>query len=171
MLDEDRAFYFLEMNTRLQVEHAITEAITGCDLVMAQLRVAMGEPLPWQQASVRMHGHAIECRIYAENPDTFVPSPGRITRYVEPDIRHVRVDSGVAQGSEVTVFYDPLLAKVIAWGEDRPTAIDRMLDALQTFEIEGPLTNIPVHLRVLRDRAFASGDYDTSLLATPGRSL
>jgi acetyl-CoA carboxylase biotin carboxylase subunit len=171
MLDEDRAFYFLEMNTRLQVEHAITEAITGCNLVTAQLRVAMGEPLGWQQAGIQMRGHAIECRIYAENPETFLPSPGRITHYLEPDVPDVRVDSGVAEGSEVTVFYDPLLAKVIAWGEDRPTAIDRMLQALQAFEIEGPLTNIPLHLRVLRHPAFKSGEYDTSLLATLGRSL
>jgi acetyl-CoA carboxylase biotin carboxylase subunit len=157
-----REFYFLEMNTRLQVEHPVTEAITGCDLVQAQLRVAAGEPMPWKQADLSARGHAIECRIYAEDPVSMLPSPGRVTRYVEPT--GVRVDSGIDVGSEVMVYYDPLLAKVIAWGESRPQAISRMIDALEAFEIDGVRTNIPLHLRVLRDDAFVSGDYDTSLL-------
>jgi len=171
ILDAQRDFYFLEMNTRLQVEHPITEAITGCDLVQAQLRVAMGEPLPWQQADVQLRGHAIECRVYAEDPETFLPSPGRISRYVEPSLPDVRIDSGVAQGSEVSVFYDPLLAKVIAWGPTRPQAIARMVDGLSAFEIEGIRTNIPLHLRALRSAEFERGDYNTSLLETLGRSL
>jgi acetyl-CoA carboxylase, biotin carboxylase subunit len=164
MVDAERNFYFLEMNTRLQVEHPITEAITGRDLVQAQLKVAMGEPLPWQQSEIELRGHAIECRVYAEHPETFMPSPGHISRYVEPGLPDVRVDSGVAEGSDVTVFYDPLLAKVIAWGETRPLAIERMFEALSAFEIEGVRTNIPLHLRVLRHAGFHSGEYDTSVL-------
>jgi acetyl/propionyl-CoA carboxylase alpha subunit len=164
VLDAEMSFYFLEMNTRLQVEHPITEAVTGCDLVQAQLKVAMGQPLPWQQSQLCLRGHAIECRVYAEDPQTFLPSPGRITHYVEPSGEHIRVDSGVAFGSEVTVFYDPLLAKVITWGETRSAAIQRMTEALATFEIEGVRTNIPLHQRVLRDPAFVAGDYDTGLL-------
>jgi acetyl/propionyl-CoA carboxylase alpha subunit len=124
----------------------------------------MGQQLPWRQSDLSLRGHAIECRVYSEDPLTFLPSPGRISHYVEPVIENVRIDSGVATGSEVTVFYDPLLAKVIAWGESRSAAISSMVDALTAFEIEGVRTNLPMHLRVLRHPAFVDGDYDTSLL-------
>jgi acetyl/propionyl-CoA carboxylase alpha subunit len=164
LLDQQGQFYFLEMNTRLQVEHAITEAITGRDLVQTQLRVASGEPLPWRQSELAATGHAVECRVYAEDPDRHLPSPGRITHYREPSAPHVRVDSGVACGSEVSVHYDPLLAKVITWAESRPAAIARMLDALEAYEIVGVTTNIPLHLRVLRSAPFEAGSYDTNLL-------
>jgi acetyl-CoA carboxylase biotin carboxylase subunit len=158
-------FYFLEMNTRLQVEHPVTELTTGVDLVRAQLLVASGEPLPWQQPSIAPRGHAIEARVYAEDPSRgFLPQAGTITRYREPRMPGVRVDSGVADGADIPVHYDPLLAKVIAWAETRDLAIARLSAALGQFVIEGITTNIPFLQRILEHAAFRAGTIDTGFL-------
>ena len=158
-------FYFLEMNTRLQVEHAVTEEVAGVDLVQAQLRVAAGEPLPWRQDEIAQGGAAIECRIYAEDPAKgFLPSPGRITRLVLPEGPGIRVESGVAEGVEVSVHYDPLLAKVIASGRDRTEAIGRLEAALAATVVEGVKTVIPFHQRVLGSAAFRSGHVHTQMV-------
>ena len=159
------AFYFLEMNTRLQVEHPVTELTAGVDLVRAQLLVASGEPLPWQQTSIAQRGHAIEARVYAEDPSRgFLPQAGTITGYREPRMPGVRVDSGVADGADIPVHYDPLLAKVIAWAETRDLAIARLSAALGRFVIEGITTNIPFLQRILEHTAFRAGTIDTGFL-------
>ena len=151
-------FYFLEMNTRLQVEHPVTEAVAGVDLVHAQLLVASGEPLPWRDGSLTQRGHAIEARVYAEDPARdFLPQAGRLLLYREPRLPGVRVDSGVAEGGEVPVHYDPMLAKVIALGENRDVAIARLVAALRDYPILGIRTNIPFLLRVLEHPRFRAG--------------
>ncbi len=159
------AFYFLEMNTRLQVEHPVTEHVTGVDLVRAQLLVASGEPLPWTQQALTQRGHAIEARVYAEDPaQDFIPQAGVLERYQEPRWPGVRVDSGVVEGGEVTVYDDPMIAKVIATAESRPLAINRLAAALRTFDV-GPLrTNIPFLIRVLELDEFRAGTVDTAFL-------
>ncbi|MDX1535083.1 MAG: acetyl-CoA carboxylase biotin carboxylase subunit, partial [Thermoplasmata archaeon] len=160
-----RNFYFLEMNTRLQVEHPITEMTLGMDLVHHQLRIAAGESTLPQQAEVQPRGHAIECRINAEDPfKNFMPSPGAIHQWVEPGGPGVRVDSGVASGYTVPYQYDPLLGKTVVWAETRAHAIARMRRALQEFRVEGVTTTIPFHLAALGHGAFRSGDYDTHLV-------
>jgi acetyl-CoA carboxylase biotin carboxylase subunit len=165
LVDPKGHFYFLEMNTRVQVEHAITEAITGVDIVKAMIRIAAGEPLDIRQEDLRISGHAIEARIYAEDADkNFVPSPGPVLVYRPADGIGIRVDSGVYQGAEVTVNYDPMVAKLVAWGTDRPEAIDRLRRALQEFVVKGIKTSIPFHLRVLQHEAFLSGHYDTGFI-------
>jgi acetyl-CoA carboxylase biotin carboxylase subunit len=165
LLDAHGRFYFLEMNTRIQVEHPVTEAITGIDLVKAQLRIAAGEPLEVGQREVSLHGHAIEVRIYAEDPDRkFLPSPGRITRWRPPGGIGVRLDAGVEAGDAVTVHYDPLLAKLVAWGRDRPEAIARLRGALDEFALEGVKSTLPFHRRVVRDPVFREGRYDTGFV-------
>jgi acetyl-CoA carboxylase biotin carboxylase subunit len=165
LLDQNQDFYFLEMNTRLQVEHAITEAITGLDIVKEQLRIAAGEPLRHQQADIRPVGHAIECRITAEDPfNSFLPASGRIVRLYQPGGPGVRVDSGIQEGLEVSTFYDSLLAKLITWGETREEAIRRMAEALREYRIVGVPTSIPFHRWLMADSAFLQGDYDTSTL-------
>jgi acetyl-CoA carboxylase biotin carboxylase subunit len=157
--------YFLEMNTRLQVEHPVTEEVTGLDLVQAQLRVAAGEPLPWRQADIAQHGSAIECRIYAEDPARgFLPSPGRIARLVLPGGPGIRLETGVAEGVEVSVHYDPLLAKLIASGATRAEAIARLDGALEAFVVEGVRTVIPFHRRVLASEAFRAGRVHTQMV-------
>ncbi len=167
---EGEAFYFMEMNTRLQVEHPVTEAVTGLDLVEWQLRIAAGEPLPFAQQELRCRGHAVEARIYAENPRRgFLPSTGRLLRVVFPD--DVRVDSGVATGDAVTVHYDPMLAKVIAHGEDRAQALRRLDQALAATEIAGVEHNVGFLRRVLSHPAFTAGDYTTHLLDDSGELL
>jgi len=167
LVDARDNFYFLEMNTRVQVEHAITELVTGIDIVKAGIGAAAGEALDFAQADVGLHGAAIECRIYAEDPDkNFLPSPGTISAYRPPGGPGVRVDSGVCAGAQVTVFYDPLIAKLCAWGRDRGEAIARMRRALFEFEIAGVKTSIPFHLRALAHPAFLAGDYDTSFIET-----
>ncbi|MHB0970917.1 MAG: acetyl-CoA carboxylase biotin carboxylase subunit [Thermoanaerobaculia bacterium] len=159
-------FYFLEMNTRLQVEHPVTELVTGVDLLRAQLAVAEGKPLPWKQDELLQRGHAIECRVYAEDPDNgFLPQTGAITHYVEPGGPGIRVDSGVAAGSEVTVKYDPLLAKVIAFAETRAMALDRLDRALREFTILGTTTNISYLRRVIAHPAFRRGEVSTHFIA------
>ena len=158
-------FYFLEMNTRLQVEHPVTEEVTGLDLVQAQLRVASGEPLPWRQEDVLQRGAAIECRIYAENPARgFMPSPGTLTRLALPEGPGIRVESGVTEGCQVSVHYDPLLAKLVAAGATRDEAIARMEAALGAFVVEGLQTVIPFHLRVMRSAAFREGRTHTQMV-------
>jgi 3-methylcrotonyl-CoA carboxylase alpha subunit len=167
-LYDGREFYFLEMNTRLQVEHPVTEMITGLDLVEWQLRVAAGEPLPLSQAAITRHGHAVEARLYAEDPDRgFLPSTGRLTRLRMPcDASHVRVDAGVEEGDEVTVHYDPMIAKIVAWGADREQALDRLQAALEATEVEGVRTNARFLWQILGSPAVRAGDVSTRLLET-----
>jgi acetyl/propionyl-CoA carboxylase alpha subunit len=158
-------FYFLEMNTRLQVEHPVTEEVTGLDLVQAQLRVASGEPLPWTQEQIPQRGSSIECRVYAEDPArNFMPSPGRISRLALPAGPGVRVECGVTEGVEVSVHYDPLLAKLIATGADRDEAIERMRGALAAFVVEGVKTVIPFQRRVMDSAAFRAGTVHTQMV-------
>jgi propionyl-CoA carboxylase alpha chain len=165
LVDQSGQFFFLEMNTRLQVEHPVTELVTGFDLVAAQLRIASGDELWFSQKDVRLFGHAIECRIYAEDPDNnFLPSVGRLSRYAEPAGPGVRVDSGVEEGGEVSLYYDPQLAKLIVWGSDREAARRRMLRALAEYRIAGIKHNIPVLRRVLAHPAFIAGDLSTHFL-------
>jgi acetyl-CoA carboxylase biotin carboxylase subunit len=166
--DEAR-FFFLEMNTRLQVEHPVTEAVTGVDLVRAQLLEAAGEPLPWTQEQLSLRGHAIECRVYAEDPaQGFIPQAGRLLSYREPVMPGIRIDSGVAPLSNVSVYYDPLLAKLIASGESRAVAIERARAALRDFPILGIRTNVPFLIDVLADSRFRDGDVHTRFLDEEG---
>jgi acetyl-CoA/propionyl-CoA carboxylase, biotin carboxylase, biotin carboxyl carrier protein len=158
LLDADGSYYFLEMNTRLQVEHTITEMVTGLDLVREQVWIAGGRPLGWAQGDVRLHGHSIQCRINAEDPAAgFVPTPGTITRYREPSGPGVRIDSGVAEGSTISGLYDPMIAKLVVWDEDRELARRRMLRALSELEVEGPQTLIPLHRQILEHPDFIAG--------------
>ena len=158
-------FYLLEMNTRLQVEHPVTEEVTGLDLVQAQLRVASGEPLPWTQEQIPQRGSSIECRVYAEDPAKgFLPSPGRIGRLALPGGPGVRVECGVAEGVDVSVHYDPLLAKLIATGATRDEAIERMRGALAAFVVEGVKTVIPFQQRVMESAAFRAGSVHTQMV-------
>ncbi|RPJ83319.1 MAG: 3-methylcrotonyl-CoA carboxylase, partial [Acidobacteria bacterium] len=158
-------FYFLEMNTRLQVEHPVTEAVLGVDLVQAQLLVAAGGPLPWRQPDLVPRGHAIECRVYAEDPDRgFLPQAGRLHVYREPRGPWLRVDSGVEEGSEVSVHYDPLLAKLVSWGETREMARARAVAALRRYPVLGIRTNVPFLVRVLEHECFRQATMDTAFL-------
>ena len=167
ILDEDGSFYFLEMNTRLQVEHPVTELVNGLDLVELQLKVAAGEPLPFTQQDVTLKGWAIEVRVCAEDARRgFVPSVGLITRYAEPRGQHVRVDSGVEAGSTISVFYDPMLAKVITWGSNREEARKRMVQALNGYHIEGVSTNIDFANQVLTHPVFINGEISTAFIPT-----
>ncbi len=162
---EDAAFYFLEMNTRLQVEHPVTEAVTGVDLVHAQLTVAAGGALPWTQDQLTQRGHAIELRVYAEDPRAgFLPQAGTLLLYREPQAPGVRVDAGIREGDAVPVHYDPLLAKLIVQAETRTAAIDRAAAALRAFPVLGIATNIPFLLRVLDHPAFRAGDLHTGFI-------
>ena len=161
----EESFYFLEMNTRLQVEHPVTEMVTGLDLVQMQLRVAMGEPLGLKQEEVRLRGHAVECRIYAEDPENnFFPSPGLITRLVQPGGPGIREDCGVYAGWVVPLDYDPMLSKLVAFAETREAAIDRMLRALDEYVIGGIKTNIGLFRRILMDEDFRAVRIDTGYL-------
>ncbi len=167
ILDAEGRFYFLEMNTRLQVEHPVTELVTGLDLVELQLRVAAGERLPLRQEDVAWNGWAVEARICAEDPARgFLPSTGMITRYSPPQGANIRLDSGVEAGSLVSVFYDSLLAKVIAWGETRQNAIDALVRALNGYHIEGPATNVDFVNAVLTHPEFVAGNLSTAFIET-----
>lgn len=162
LLDKDHNFYFLEMNTRLQVEHPVTEMVTGIDIVKEQIRIARGRVLSYKQEDVRFNGHAIECRINAEDPyNNFMPSTGRITHSLIPTGPGVRVDTGVYPGFEITPFYDPMIAKLIVWGETRAQAILRMRRALEEYRIVGVRTNIPFHQTMMDSHRFMGGQYDT----------
>lgn len=166
-LFENGRFYFLEMNTRIQVEHTVTEQVTGIDLVKWQIRVAQGVPLPWMQEQIELRGHAIECRINAEDPaHGFRPALGTITRYREPHGFGVRVDSGYTEGDTIPQFYDSLIAKLIVWGQDRDEAIARMRRALADFEIDGVHTTIPFHQVVMDTPAFARGEATIRFIGT-----
>jgi acetyl-CoA carboxylase biotin carboxylase subunit len=165
LVDEKKSFYFLEMNTRLQVEHPITELITGLDLVRFQIYIAAGEKLPFAQDDMSLHGHAIECRIYAEDPDNnYFPSPGKISLLMEPSGPGIRIDSGMYEGWNVPMDYDPLLAKLIGYGADRDQAIMRLTRALSEYFVGGIKTNISLFRRILRDADFRAAKLDTGFL-------
>lgn len=166
LADQDGNFYFLEMNTRLQVEHPVTELVTGIDLVHWQLRIAAGERLTLQQEDINWRGWAMECRLYAEDPtNQFFPSPGRIKHYAEPAGPGIRVDSGARSNYEIPIEYDPLLAKICAWAETRELAIDRMRRAVSECHVSGISTNLRFFADFLRDAKFASGELDTNMLS------
>jgi acetyl-CoA carboxylase biotin carboxylase subunit len=165
LVDQDRKFYFLEMNTRIQVEHPITEAVTGVDLVKAQIEIAAGRPLRFRQEDVVQRGWAIECRIYAEDPDNnFLPAPGRIEVLRVPSGIGIRDDSGIYEGFEVSTYYDPILSKLVAWGSTRDEAIGRMLRALREYVIVGPTANVAFHRWALEHPDFRAGDIDTGFI-------
>jgi len=159
LVTRDGTFYFIEMNTRIQVEHPITEMVTGIDLVREQIRVASGEPLGYKQGAIALRGHAIECRINAEDPEHFVPSPGTVTAWLPPGGYGVRVDSHLMPGAVVPPYYDSLIAKIIVHGRDRTEAIGRMQRALAETVVEGVKTTIPYHQKLLADPAFLSGEH------------
>ncbi|RJX29671.1 MAG: ATP-grasp domain-containing protein [Dethiobacter sp.] len=159
-------FHFMEVNARLQVEHPVTEFLTGMDIVKSQLEVAAGTNLRLNQDDIKLEGHAIEARVYAEDPVTFSPSPGEISNLQFPDLdnRHLRIDHAIEKGSSVTPYYDPLIAKVIAWDETRPKAIVRLEEALAAFKVEGIKTTIPLNLQILASKEYREGDFNTSLI-------
>jgi acetyl-CoA carboxylase biotin carboxylase subunit len=159
LVDEEKNFYFLEMNTRLQVEHPVTEMVTGIDIVKLQLEIAMDKRINIKQEDIKQRGSAIECRIYAEDPENnFLPSPGLITKLRIPGGPGIRDDGGVYEGYEVPIYYDPLISKLIVWGRDRLEAINRMRRALQEYIIKGIRTTIPFHLKVMESEKFIKGD-------------
>jgi acetyl-CoA carboxylase biotin carboxylase subunit len=166
LLAQDGSFYFLEMNTRLQVEHPVTEMVHGVDLVAWQIAVAEGKPLPMSQDEIdgRRRGAAIECRVYAEDPIRFLPSPGTITSLRTPSGPYVRDDGGVTAGSVISVFYDPMVSKLVTWGENRAEALRRMRRALEEYRVGGIKTNLPFHRRLLQHPAFVEGVYDTGFI-------
>lgn len=164
IVDYDERFYFLEMNTRLQVEHPITEATTGIDLVEWQIRTALGEPLPLKQGEISRRGHSMEFRLYAEHPETFYPSPGKLKTLSWGTVEGVRIDSGYSEGNEITPFYDPLIAKCIFFGKTREDCLKDAAEFFRTTEISGIHTNIPFFLRLLENKDFLMGDYSTKLV-------
>lgn len=164
LVDEHKNFYFLEVNTRLQVEHPVTEEITGLDLVAEQLRIACGESLPFKQSEIKREGHAIEVRIYAEDPKTFFPSPGKITTLVLPEGPGIRHELGVSEQSVVTPFYDPMIAKLVVKGKEREEAIGILKDALALYEVQGIKTNIPMLQQVVEHEAYRSGNTTTNFV-------
>ncbi len=165
LLDENKNFYFLEMNTRLQVEHPVTEMITGMDLVELQIRVARGEALPIKQEDLKIDGHALELRVYAEDPlNDFLPSVGTLTTYQPPVGEGIRVDDGFAEGMDVPIYYDPMLSKLIVHGKDRNEAIEKMLEAIQDYKVEGVSTTLPFGSFVFDHEAFRSGNFDTNFV-------
>jgi acetyl-CoA carboxylase biotin carboxylase subunit len=159
-LFQDGEFYFIEMNTRLQVEHPITEAVTGIDLVREQIRIAAGGPLALSQKDIVFHGHAIECRVNAENPETFTPSPGKITEYHPPGGLGVRVDSGLYAGYSIPPFYDSMVAKLIVSGPSRNECLMRLRRSLEEFVIGGIETTIPLHQKIIQQPEFIDGEYN-----------
>jgi acetyl-CoA carboxylase biotin carboxylase subunit len=164
--DATREFYFLEMNTRLQVEHPVTELVTGVDLVREQITVAAGSPLSFKQEGVAWRGHAIECRVYAENPENnFLPWPGRITHLRVPAGPGVRDDGGVEAGAEVSIYYDPMVSKLAVWGRTRREAVDRLRRALDEYEVGGIKTTLPFFREIVRDAEFIEGRLDTGFIS------
>jgi len=170
LMDQSRNLYFLEMNTRIQVEHPVTEMVTGLDLVKKQILIAAGDPLPIEGETIGLRGHAIECRICAENPETFAPSAGKVTAFHAPGGTGVRVDTAAYAESVIPPFYDSLIAKLIVHGKDRAEAISRMARALEMFVIEGISTSIPVHEKIMADPDFRAGTFDTHFLARFSRN-
>lgn len=165
ILDQKGNFYFLEMNTRIQVEHPVTEMVTGFDIVKWMIRIANGEKLPFKQKNITMKGHAIECRVYAEDPEmNFIPSPGKIVYFRAPNGPGIRNDSSIYSGSEITPFYDPMISKLIVWGETREVAISKMISALKEFVVLGVKTNIGFLLRVMANNEFKEGTIDTGFI-------
>jgi acetyl-CoA carboxylase biotin carboxylase subunit len=164
-MDDDRKLYFLEMNTRIQVEHPVTEMVTGLDLVKLQIQAAAGDDLPIQGDTVGLRGHAIECRICAENPETFAPSAGKVTDFHVPGGTGVRVDTAAYAESVIPPFYDSLIAKLIVHGKNRDEAISRMARALEMFIVEGISTSIPIHQKIMADPDFRAGKFDTNFIA------
>ncbi|MDZ7361884.1 MAG: acetyl-CoA carboxylase biotin carboxylase subunit [candidate division KSB1 bacterium] len=172
IVDKNRNFYFLEMNTRLQVEHPVTEMVTGLDLVRLQLEIAAGGKLPFSQEQIERRGHAIECRIYAEDPENnFLPSIGKLKHLQRPGGNGIREDSGVGEGDEISIYYDPMISKLVAWGANRDEAICRMRRALREYEIAGVRTTIPFCLWVLHHPKFCSGDFDTHFVQNEFRDI
>jgi acetyl-CoA carboxylase biotin carboxylase subunit len=165
LLDAEHNFYFIEVNARLQVEHAVTEMVTGIDLVAAQIAVAEGAPLPWGQDDIQLRGAAIECRLYAEDPaQGFAPSPGLVEGLRVPGGPGIRDDSALYEGYEVPIYYDPMISKLVAWGPDRTTALSRMRRALLEYKVVGIATTIPLFQRILEDPDFLAGNFDTGYL-------
>jgi acetyl-CoA carboxylase biotin carboxylase subunit len=172
LLDQEQNFYFLEMNTRLQVEHAVTERVVGIDLVKAQIEIAAGGYLPWRQRHITQTGHAIECRIYAEDAENdFMPCPGRIEGLRLPEGLGLRNDCGVYEGAEVPIYYDPMIAKLITWGENRVEAILRMRRALREYQVRGIKTNIAFHQWILRHPRFMTGNFSTAFIDEEYRNM
>ncbi len=165
LVDHNGAFYFLEMNTRLQVEHPITEMVTGLDLVEQQIRIAADQTLSLSQKDISHKGHAIEARIYSEDPETLIPASGRVSALQEPGDKNVRVDGALFKGYEATPYYDPMMAKVIAWGRSRKKAIERLSNALNSFTTQGVTNNIPLIQQVMANQEFKDGSYSTHLLS------
>ncbi len=164
--DIDKSFYFLEMNTRLQVEHPVTELVTGIDLVKEQIRVANGEKLSFTQDDIELRGHAIECRVYAEDPENnFLPSPGKITLLRLPQGNGVRDDGGIYEGSEISIYYDPMISKLCAYGRDRTDAIEKMRRALMEYQVGGIKTTLPFFREIMEDEVFIEGNLDTGFIA------
>lgn len=168
LLTDDGTFYFLEMNTRIQVEHPVTELVSGIDLVKEQIRIAAGNPMSYQQSEVQISGHAIECRLYAEDPKTFLPSPGLINELEFPVIDGLRIDAGVSKGDKVTPYYDPLVAKIITHGNGRNEAIAKMKQALQDIKVSPITTNLSFLQLVLEDPVVIAGRANTQFLKTKG---
>ncbi|MCR9226904.1 MAG: acetyl-CoA carboxylase biotin carboxylase subunit [Flavobacteriaceae bacterium] len=167
LMDADHNFYFLEMNTRLQVEHPVTELITGVDLVELQIKVARGEELPMKQEDLSIHGHAVELRVYAEDPlNDFLPSVGNLETYRLPIGKGVRVDNGFREGMDIPIYYDPMLSKLITYGQTREEAIELMLDAIQNYKVKGVQTTLPFGSFVFAHEAFRSGNFDTHFVKT-----
>ena len=172
LMDKEKHFYFLEMNTRLQVEHPVTELISGIDLVKEQISIAAGNKLSFKQKDLKIHGHALECRIYAEDPaNNFLPSTGILSEYSQPSGPGVRVDSGFDTGSEISIYYDPLIAKLVCWSSDRQSAIERMKRALSEFQISGVTTNISFLKNILGNEKFLDGSFDINFIESEIESL
>jgi acetyl/propionyl-CoA carboxylase alpha subunit len=162
ILDENLDFFFLEMNTRLQVEHPVTEMITGIDLVKEQIRIARGEPLSFTQDDLKIKGHAIEVRVYAEDPaNNFLPDIGNLQTYITPKGPGIRVDDGFEQGMDIPIYYDPMIAKLVSYGKDRQEAIQRMIRAIDEYQITGIQTTLAFGKFVMQHEAFVSGNFDT----------
>ncbi|MBM3435526.1 MAG: biotin/lipoyl-binding protein, partial [Bacteroidetes bacterium] len=162
LVDKDLNFYFLEMNTRVQVEHPVTEMVTGIDIVREQIRIAAGFPLSFEQSSVKQYGHAIECRIYAEDPsNNFLPSPGEMSVYLEPSGNGIRIDTGISEASTIHSFYDPMISKLVAWGEDRDVAREKMIHALRNYSIHGIKTNISYLVQIVKHQVYAENKIST----------
>lgn len=168
LVDKHKQFYFLEMNTRLQVEHPITEEITGIDLVEQQLLIAAGYPLAFKQQDVKINGHCVEYRVYAEDPARkFLPSIGFLKKYKEPPANeNIRIDTGVQEGSEISMYYDPMISKLITWGRDRKTAMDLMAKSLDEYVIRGVVHNLGFGQSIVRNKSFAEADYSTAFIPT-----